>query len=234
MHLSLAGAAISERVTVAPFLARDFEHDAAFQPRAVPQRTVALIRTWGESLMYFAGRCGRHFWPSVQWAIEVAMVAPIDLWLREAQGPPREKLRRATTLFIGGFMKLLRTTALTAALMTAAVPSLTTPANAWGWRGGWGWGGVGLGLAAGALIGGAIAASSYGYGYPYSGYGYGYPAYGYGYGYAPSYGYAGYGYGYPAYSYGYGTGYYGGYGYAYRPVARHIYATTVGVRRHWR
>ena len=37
-------------------------------------------------------------------------------------------------------MKLLRTTALAAALMTAAVPSLTTPANAW-WRGGgWGWG----------------------------------------------------------------------------------------------
>jgi hypothetical protein len=33
-------------------------------------------------------------------------------------------------------MKLLRTTALTAALVTAAVPSLTTPANAWGW--GWG------------------------------------------------------------------------------------------------
>ena len=67
-------------------------------------------------------------------------------------------------------MKLLRTTALTAALMTAAVPSLTTPANAW-WRGGgWGWGGIGLGLAAGALIGSAIAASSYGYGYGYPGY----------------------------------------------------------------
>jgi hypothetical protein len=35
------------------------------------------------------------------------------------------------------------TTALTAALITAAIPSLTTPANAWGggWRGGWGWGG---------------------------------------------------------------------------------------------
>jgi hypothetical protein len=49
-------------------------------------------------------------------------------------------------------MKLLRTTALTAALMTAAVPSLTTPANAWGWRGGWGWGGIGLGLAVGALL----------------------------------------------------------------------------------
>ena len=84
-------------------------------------------------------------------------------------------------------MKLLRTTALTAALMTAAVPSLTSSAHAaWNWRGGWGWGGLGLGLAAGALIGGAIAASSYGYGYgyPYYGYGYGYPAYGYGYGYA--------------------------------------------------
>jgi hypothetical protein len=126
-------------------------------------------------------------------------------------------------------MKLLRTTALTAALMTAAVPSLTTPANAW-WRGGgWGWGGIGLGLAAGALIGGAIAASSYGYGYGYPGYGYGYgyPAYGYGYGYAPAYGYASYGYGYPAYSYG--AGYYGGYGYGYHPVIRHAY-----VRRHWR
>ena len=101
-------------------------------------------------------------------------------------------------------MKLLSTTALTAALMTAAVPSLTSPAHAWGWRGGgWGWGGAGVGLAAGALIGGAIAASSYGYGY-------GYPAYGYGYG--TGYGYPAYGYGYgtgyaPTYSYGYGTGY---------------------------
>ena len=32
-------------------------------------------------------------------------------------------------------MKLLRTTALTAALMTAAVPMLTSPAHAWGWGG---------------------------------------------------------------------------------------------------
>ena len=57
-------------------------------------------------------------------------------------------------------MKLIRTTALTAALMTAAVPSLTTPANAW----------------------------DCGYGYPYYGY-IGYPAY-YGYGFAyPAYGY---------------------------------------------
>jgi hypothetical protein len=105
-------------------------------------------------------------------------------------------------------MKLLRTTAVTAALMAAVVPSLTTPANAWGWGRGWGWGGVGLGLAAGALVGGAIAASTYGYGY-----------------------------GYPAYGYGYGTGYSSavneGYRYANHPVVRHhVYATTVGVRRH--
>ena len=73
-------------------------------------------------------------------------------------------------------MKLLRTTALTAALMTAAVPSLTTPANAWDWdwRGGWGWGPAAEAVAAGAIV------------YPYYGYGYGYP--GYGYGYAPAYG----------------------------------------------
>src|SRR5262252_8412026 len=117
-------------------------------------------------------------------------------------------------------MKLLRTTALSAALMTAAVPSLTTPANAWGWRGGWGWGGVGLGLAAGALIGSAIAASSYGY------YGYGYPYYGYG------YGYPAYGYGYPAYGYGYASPsyYYGGYGGYYRPYYGAYYGSYYGYR----
>jgi hypothetical protein len=76
-----------------------------------------------------------------------------------------------------------------------------------------GWGGVGLGIAAGALIGGAIAASSPYYGYGY-GYGYGYPAYyGYSYGY-PAYSY---GYGYPYRSYGYVSygwpGYYGYYRY---------------------
>jgi hypothetical protein len=106
-------------------------------------------------------------------------------------------------------MKLLRTTALTAALMTAAVSSLTSPAQArvWGWRGGWGWGGPALGFATGALIGSALAAPYYGY--PGYGYGYGYPGYGYGYGY-PSYGY---GYGYPGYGYGYGHPGYGGYAY---------------------
>jgi hypothetical protein len=110
----------------------------------------------------------------------------------------------------------LRTVALTGALMTAAIPALTTSADAawwgrggWGWGHGWGWGGVGLGLAAGAIVGAALTApyygGYYGYGYPSYGYGYGYPAYGYGYGY-PSYGddYASYGYG------GYAPAYYGG------------------------
>jgi hypothetical protein len=141
-------------------------------------------------------------------------------------------------------MKLLRTTALTAALMTAAVPSLTTQANAqWGWRGGgWGWGGAALGIAAaGALIGTALAAPYYAYGYGYPAYGYGYPAYGYGYP-AYGYGYPAYGYGYPAYADVYGYPGYGGYGYpgygvyAYASVRRHPHAAAVGVRhyRHWR
>src|SRR6516225_6841245 len=83
-------------------------------------------------------------------------------------------------------MKLLRTTALTAALVTAAVPLLTSDAQAWRWRGA-GWRAAAVGA---AVVGGAIAARSY-----YGGYGYGYPAYGYGTGYS-----------YPAYGYGYGRG----------------------------
>jgi len=85
-----------------------------------------------------------------------------------------------------------------------------------------GWGGLGFGLAAAAIIGGAIASSSYyGYGYGYPGYAYsGYaPAY-YGYGYAPAY----YGYGYaPAYAgYAYAPAY-AGYGYAYPRYRSGIY-----------
>ena len=137
--------------------------------------------------------------------------------------------RRTGVCSLEAIMKLLRTTALTAALITAAVPILTSSAEAWrgwrgggwrgagiGWRGGgWGWRGAGVGLAAAAVAGGALAASSYygyGYGYPAYGYGYGYPAYGYGYGYGTGYSYPGYGYGYgtgysyPAYGYGYGNG----------------------------
>jgi hypothetical protein len=87
------------------------------------------------------------------------------------------------------------------ALQDASAPAVQTVAwrggvghGGWGgrggWgggRGGWGWGGPAAGLAAGAIIGGAIAASQpYGYGY---GYDYDYsPGY-YSYGYAPG-GYA--------------------------------------------
>ena len=85
-------------------------------------------------------------------------------------------------------MKLLRTTALTAALMTAAVMSLTSPAQAQARLARWGWPGL-------------VGYPGYGYvGYPaYYGYGtfYSYPAYGYGYG---------TGYSYPANMYGYRPG----------------------------
>ena len=104
----------------------------------------------------------------------------------------------------------LPTKTLAAALVAASFATVATPADAqWGWRGGWGWGGLGVGLAAGAIIGGAIAASSYNDGY----YGYPYRRAYYG-SYAPTYAYypANYGYGYA--SYGYSPGYYG---YAYAP-----------------
>jgi hypothetical protein len=102
-------------------------------------------------------------------------------------------------------------------LRDASTPALQTVQ----WRR-WGWGGFGVGLATGAIIGGAIAATTYpaygyGYGYPAYGYGYGYPAYGYGYGYAPRYYYA------PAY--------YGGYAPAY---VYPRYRTGLYVRRAWR
>jgi hypothetical protein len=86
------------------------------------------------------------------------------------------------------------------------------------WRGGWGgWGwGWGAGAIAGALIGGAIASSAYGYGAPGYYYGNPYPYYG---GYAvPAYGYYPYYGGYAGYPYGgyyarpYGVRYYGGRG----------------------
>ena len=109
----------------------------------------------------------------------------------------------------------LRTASLATALLGAtAVASLPTSANAQ-WRGGWGLGGFGVGLAAGAIIGGALAAPYYSYGY----------APGYSYGYAPAYAYApAYSYGYaPTYSYGYATAN----GYAYAP--RYSYGYAPGV-----
>ena len=122
----------------------------------------------------------------------------------------------AAALIVGGALSLAGpadAVPLSASLsLRDAAPS---PVQTVQWRRGWGWGGVGVGLAAGAIIGGAIAASTYGYGY-------GYPAYGYGYGY-PAYGYGYYG-GYPAYGYGYYGGYapayYGYPGLRYRAVRR--------------
>lgn len=106
-------------------------------------------------------------------------------------------------------MKLSRSTALATTLMTAAVPSLTSPAHAWGldW-GGWGWGGVAVGLAPDGT----------------------------GFGYAPNIYSPPYDYAYPTYAYSYGTGYsspvYGGYRYVgYHPAVRHAYASAVRVRR---
>jgi len=156
-------------------------------------------------------------------------------------------------------MKLLRTTAFTAALMTAAVMSLTSPALAqdwgWGWRGG-GWvPGASVGALATRAVVGNPAARNYGYGY-------GYPAYSYGSSYsypaqarlawwgwpglvtagAAAHGYWT-GYNYPAYAYGYGSGYgYPASGYVYHPViGRHITSRPhirrlyagAGARRHW-
>jgi hypothetical protein len=100
--------------------------------------------------------------------------------------------------------------------LVAASVSLANPAEA---RWGRGWGGFGFGLAAAAIVGGAIAAStypSYGYGY-YPGYAYAYPAYSYGY--YPSRAYYSYGYAYPNYGYAYypRRSYYS---YAYAPGLR--------------
>jgi len=124
-------------------------------------------------------------------------------------------------------MKLLRTTALAAALATAAVMSITSPAQAQARLAWWGWPGL---VAAGTSYPG------YGYGY---GTGYNYPAYAYGYG---------TGYGYPQYqsyssSGGYGMWNNPWYSAGYQPVIRRhiasrprirpIYAAGAGVRRHW-
>jgi hypothetical protein len=112
-------------------------------------------------------------------------------------------------------MKLLRTTALTAALMTAAVMSIISPAQAQARLAWWGWPGL-------------VGYPGYGYGY---GTGYNYPAYAYGYG--TGYGYSSYG--------GYGFGGYGmwenpWYSAASHPfIRRHVplWARATSARRHW-
>ena len=110
-------------------------------------------------------------------------------------------------------MKLLRTTALMAALMTAAVMSITSPAQAQARLAWWGWPGL-------------VGYPRYGYGY---GTGYNYPAYAYGYG---------TGYGYPQYqSYssagGYGVWNNPWYSPAYHPFVRRHVPLLARAARHW-
>ena len=113
-------------------------------------------------------------------------------------------------------MKLLCTTALTTALMTAAVMSITSPAQAQARLAWWGWPGL---VAAGTSYPG------YGYGY---GTGYNYPAYAYGYG---------TGYGYPQYPYssagGYGVWNNPWYSPAYHPFVRRHVPLLARAARHW-
>ena len=108
-------------------------------------------------------------------------------------------------------MKLLRTT-LTAALMTAAVMSLTSPTQAQARLAWWGWPGL-------------VGYPGYGYGY---GTGYNYPAYAYGYG---------TGYGYPQYPYssagGYGVWNNPWYSPAYHPFVRRHVPLLARAARHW-
>ena len=109
-------------------------------------------------------------------------------------------------------MRLLRTTALMAALMTAAVMSITSPAQAQARLAWWGWPGL-------------VGYPGYGYGY---GTGYNYPAYAYGYG---------TGYGYPQYPYssagGYGVWNNPWYSPAYHPFVRRHVPLLARAARHW-
>src|SRR6516165_4631110 len=109
-------------------------------------------------------------------------------------------------------MRLLRTTALMAALMTAAVMSITSPAQAQARLAWWGWPGL-------------VGYPGYGYGY---GTGYNYPAYAYGYG---------SGYGYPQYPYssagGYGVWNNSWYSPAYHPFVRRHVPLLARAARHW-
>jgi hypothetical protein len=66
--------------------------------------------------------------------------------------------------------------AILATVATVGAATMSGPAEARGWRGGWGGPGLALGVAAGALTAGAVAAGAYPYYYG-PGYGYYAPAY---------------------------------------------------------
>jgi len=151
----------------------------------------------------------------------------------------------------------LRTTALAVALMASvsclAGSAQAAPFGGWhggigGWHGGgWhgdGWAGVGLGFAAGAIIGGALAAPYYDdyyvAGYDYPEYGYSDAPVVYGYEYAPAdafYGYAvapAYGYAYrPAYT-SYSVAAEPALGYGHRRYERYGYEHRYGYERYGR
>ena len=109
--------------------------------------------------------------------------------------------------------------------------ALTSPLEAVQWRRWGGWRAWGPGLAAGAIVGGAIAASRYGYNNYYDDYAY---APGYSYSYSPGYSYGSSPYGtgpsgYNSYNYNYAPGGYSynyvpGYTYSYGPSGYNSYA----------
>jgi hypothetical protein len=112
-------------------------------------------------------------------------------------------------------MKLLRTTALTAALMTAAVTSITSPAQAQARLAWWGW----PGLVAAPGTGNAYA-TAYGYAPTYS--------------YATGWSYPGYGQ-YQSYSSAGGYGMWNNpwYSAAYHPFVRRHVPLLARAARHW-
>src|SRR5258708_37528543 len=85
---------------------------------------------------------------------------------------PFEIVCVGSQLFQWEEIRMRKALAILATVATVGATTMSAPAEARGWRGGWG-PGIGFGLAAGALTAGALAAGAYGPGYGYSGY----PAY---------------------------------------------------------
>jgi len=91
-----------------------------------------------------------------------AGIALSKAWLSKVRLSKQSWLHNKGTLMKKSLLALV-------AVATLAV-SMASPAYAW--RGGWGWGpGIAAGLIGGAIVGGAIASSPYGYGPGYGYYG---------------------------------------------------------------